>query len=186
MTPTGSGAKGHRLQCGDDSLRVSAPLKRSAPPASNIFRRLTAAAPHHGVSHAWNAFEPILKRHCLLRVLDEPGWRLASEPVRRGIAPGPRFPRTVSVGNPREGLQAEHEDQEMADAGTRLLTHCIIGWTALSVADAGRDRGPDHARGMAPGDGPWVAGRRGADRPGGDYEFSGTRVTIRSVSRPQQ
>jgi hypothetical protein len=35
-----------------------------------------------------------------------------------------RFTRAVSVGNPREFLQAEKEDQEMAEACKRLIKRC--------------------------------------------------------------
>lgn len=157
MTPTGSGAEGHRLQFGDDRLRVSAPLN-----ARQRRPRISSAGsmplpPHHGVSHAWNAFGPLLKRHCLLRVLDEPVRRLALENVRQGIAPEPRFTRAVSVGNPRKGPQAEHEDQERADACTRLLMQCIIGWTSLCRRRVPRSRTRSRAR---HGSRRWSLGRR--------------------------
>jgi hypothetical protein len=56
-----------------------------------------------------------------------------------------RFTRAVSVGNPREFLQAEKEDQEMAEACKRLIKNCIICWNYLypsqklgEIEDAGR------------------------------------------------
>jgi TnpA family transposase len=42
-----------------------------------------------------------------------------------------RFTRAVSVGNPREFLQAEKEEQEMAEACKRLIKNCIICWNYL-------------------------------------------------------
>jgi hypothetical protein len=36
------------------------------------------------------------------------------------------FTRAVWVGNPREFLQAEKEDQEMAEGCKRLIKHCIV------------------------------------------------------------
>jgi hypothetical protein len=48
----------------------------------------------------------------------------------RSFAPF-RFTRAVSVGNPREFLQAEKEDQEMAEACKRLIKNCIICWNYL-------------------------------------------------------
>ena len=39
-----------------------------------------------------------------------------------------RFTRAVSVGNPREFLEAAKEDQEMAEACKRLIKNCIICW----------------------------------------------------------
>ena len=45
-----------------------------------------------------------------------------------------RFTRAVSVGNPREFLQAEKEDQEMAEACKRLIKNCIICWNYLHLS----------------------------------------------------
>src|SRR5262249_24615528 len=42
-----------------------------------------------------------------------------------------RFTRAVSVGNPREFLQAEKEDQDMEEACKRLIKNCIICWNCL-------------------------------------------------------
>ena len=51
-------------------------------------------------------------------------------------------PFHLEVGNPREFLQAEKEDQEMAEACKRLIKNCIIGWSYLylSVAETRRDQ----------------------------------------------
>ena len=45
-----------------------------------------------------------------------------------------RFTRAVSVGNPREFLQAEKEDQEMAEACKRLIKNCTICWNYLYLS----------------------------------------------------
>ena len=45
-----------------------------------------------------------------------------------------RFARAVSVGNPREFLQAEKEEQEMAEACKRLIKNCIICWNYLYLS----------------------------------------------------
>src|ERR1700726_4171390 len=44
------------------------------------------------------------------------------------------FTRAVSIGNPREFLQAEKEDQEMAEACKRLIKNCIICWNYLYLS----------------------------------------------------
>ena len=44
------------------------------------------------------------------------------------------FTRAVSVGNPRELLEAEKEDQEMAEACKRLIKNCIICWNYLYLS----------------------------------------------------
>ena len=44
------------------------------------------------------------------------------------------FTHAVSVGNPREFLQAEKEDQKMAEACKRLIKNCIICWNYLYLS----------------------------------------------------
>jgi hypothetical protein len=55
-----------------------------------------------------------------LQVIDDPVLRQAIEKQMDRIEHVHRFTRAVSVGNPREFLQAEKEDQEMAEACKRL------------------------------------------------------------------
>jgi hypothetical protein len=45
-----------------------------------------------------------------------------------------RFTRAVSVGNPREFLQAEKEDQKLEEACKRLIKNCIICWNYLYLS----------------------------------------------------
>jgi hypothetical protein len=52
--------------------------------------------------------------------------RMSIEKVFYGVEHVHRFTRAVSVGNPYEFLQAEKEDQEMAEAFKRLIMNCII------------------------------------------------------------
>ena len=40
----------------------------------------------------------------------------------------------MSVGNPREFLQAEKDDQELAEACKRLIKNCIICWNYLYLS----------------------------------------------------
>jgi Tn3 transposase DDE domain len=79
------------------------------------------------------AFGQILKNTFILRVIDEPVLRM-SEKVLSGIEHVHAFTRAVSVGNPREFLQAEKEDQEMAEACKRLIKNCIICWNYLYLS----------------------------------------------------
>lgn len=64
------------------------------------------------------------------------------------------FTRAVSVGNPREFLQAEKEDQEMAEACKRLVKNCIICWNYLylsqkleEIKDTASRESPSRCRG---------------------------------------
>jgi TnpA family transposase len=56
--------------------------------------------------HALKAFGQILKSIFILRVIDEPVLRMSIEKVLSGIEHVHAFTRAVSVGNPREFLQA--------------------------------------------------------------------------------
>jgi hypothetical protein len=51
---------------------------------------------------------------------------------RQGILPSPVMP--LARLNPREFLQAEKEDQEMAEACKRLIKNCIICWNYLYLS----------------------------------------------------
>src|SRR4029077_6681970 len=70
----------------------------------------------------------------ILRVIDEPALRMAIERVLNGVEHIHRFTRAVSVGNPREFLQAEKQEQEMAEGGKRLIKNCIICWNYLYLS----------------------------------------------------
>ena len=80
------------------------------------------------------AFGQILKSIFILRVIDEPVLRMSIEKVLSGIEHVHAFTRAVSVGNPREFLQAEKEDQEMAEACKRLIKNCIVCWNYLYLS----------------------------------------------------
>jgi TnpA family transposase len=70
----------------------------------------------------------------VLQVIDDPVLRQAIEKQMDRIEHVHRFTRAVSVGNPREFLQAEKEDQEMAEACKRLIKNCIICWNYLYLS----------------------------------------------------
>src|SRR5271165_1369365 len=58
---------------------------------------------------------------------------MSIEKVLSGIEHVHAFTRAVSVGNPREFLQAE-KDQEVAEACKRLIKNCIICWNYLYLS----------------------------------------------------
>ena len=78
------------------------------------------------------AFGQIPKSLFILQVIDDPVLRQAIEKQMDRIEHVHR--RAVSVGNPREFLQAEKEDQEMAEACKRLIKNCIICWNYLYLS----------------------------------------------------
>ena len=95
---------------------------------------LNSYSKQHGLYQALKASGQILKSHFILRVIDEPTLRTAIERVLNGIEHVHRFTRAVSVGNPREFLQAEKQEQEIAEACKRLIKNCIICWNYLYLS----------------------------------------------------
>jgi TnpA family transposase len=134
IKPTAYCDEQHIIQFWDDILRFIATIKLKETTASDIFRRLNSYSRQHGLYHALKAFGQILKSIFILRVIDEPGLRMSIEKVLSGIEHVHAFTRAVSVGNPREFLQAEKEDQEMAEACKRLIKNCIICWNYLYLS----------------------------------------------------
>jgi uncharacterized protein YbcC (UPF0753/DUF2309 family) len=115
-------------------LRFIATIKLKEATASDLFRRLNSYSKQHGLYQALKAFGQILKSHFILRVIDDPELRMAIEKVLNGVEHVHRFTRAVSVGNPREFLQAEKQEQEMAEACKRLIKNCIICWNYLYLS----------------------------------------------------
>lgn len=127
--------------------------------ASDIFRRLNSYSKQYSLYQALKAFGQIPKSLFILRYVDEPQLRMAIEKVLNGIEHVHRFTRAVSVGSPQECLQAEKDDQELAEACKRLIKNCIICWKlSLSIAETRRDRGPREAGGIVAILGPRLCG----------------------------
>jgi TnpA family transposase len=121
----------HIIQFWDDILRFIATIKLKETTASDIFRRLNSYSKQHSLYQALKAFGQIPKSLFILRYIDEPPLRMSIERVLNGIEHVHRFTRAVSVGSPQEFLQAEKEDQEMAEACKRLIKNCIVCWNYL-------------------------------------------------------
>ncbi|MBA3442728.1 MAG: Tn3 family transposase [Pyrinomonadaceae bacterium] len=134
VQPTGYVDTERIIQYWDDILRFSATIKLKETTASDLFRRLNSYSKQHGLYQALKAFGQILKSHFILRVIDDPVLRQAIERVLNGVEHVHRFTRAVSVGNPREFLQAEKQEQELAEACKRLIKNCIICWNYLYLS----------------------------------------------------
>src|ERR1700732_3633108 len=103
-------------------------------PIGTLFRRLNSYSKQHARYHALKAFGQIPKSLFILRLIDDPPLRQAIEKQLDRIEHAHRFTRAVSVGNPREFLQAEKEEQEMAEACKRLIKNCITCWNYLYLS----------------------------------------------------
>jgi len=122
------------IQQWDEILRMIATIKLREVTASDLFRRLNSYSKQHALYRALKAFGQIPKSLFILQVIDDPVLRQAIEKQMDRIEHVHRFTRAVSVGNPREFLQAEKEDQEMAEACKRLIKNCIICWNYLYLS----------------------------------------------------
>jgi TnpA family transposase len=122
------------VQQWDEILRLIATIKLKEVTASDLFRRLNSYSKQHALYRALKAFGQIPKSLFILRYIDDPVLRQAIERQMDRIEHVHRFTRAVSVGNPREFLQAEKEDQEMEEACKRLIKNCIICWNYLYLS----------------------------------------------------
>jgi hypothetical protein len=109
-------------------------------------------------------------------VIDDPVLRQAIEKQMDRIEHVHRFTRAVSVGNPREFLQAEKEDQEMAEACKRLIKNCVSCSNYLYLSQKlERSRIPRAARRFSTR---WSTARRlpGGNNLHGEYDFSAEKL----------
>ena len=122
------------IQQWGEILRLIATLKLKEVTASDLFRRLNSYSKQHALYRALKAFGQVPKSLFILQVIDDPVLRQAIEKQMDRIEHVHRFTRAVSVGNPREFLEAEKEDQEWAQACKRLIKNCIICWNYLYLS----------------------------------------------------
>jgi len=115
----------------DEILRFAATIKLKEATASDIFRRLNSYSRQHTLYRALKSFGQILKSIFILRYVDDVEYRQAIEKQLNKIESSHQFARAVSVGNPREFLQAEKEDQEIAEGCKRLIKNTVACWNYL-------------------------------------------------------
>ncbi len=88
----------------------------------------------HALYRALKSFGQIIKSIFILRYLDDVPLRQAIEHQLSKIEQSHRFTRAVSVGSPREFVQAEKQEQEIAEACRRLVKNSIICWNYLYLS----------------------------------------------------
>jgi len=118
----------------DEILRLITTLKLKEVTASELFRRLNSYSKQHAIYRALKAFGRILKSLFLLRYIDDVTLRQAIEGQLNKIELAHRFTRAVSVGNPREFLHAEKQEQELAEGCKRLIKNCLVCWNYLYLS----------------------------------------------------
>lgn len=118
----------------DEILRLITTLKLKEVTASELFRRLNSYSKQHALYRALKAFGRIIKSLFILHYLDDVTLRQAIEGQLNKIELAHRFTRAVSVGNPREFLQAEKQEQELAEGCKRLIKNCLVCWNYLYLS----------------------------------------------------
>jgi len=119
------------IQHWDEVLRFIATIKLKEATASEIFRRLNSYSKQHSLYRALKAFGQIIKSLFILRYVDEVELRQAIEKQLNKIELSHKFTRAVSVGNPKELIETEKQEQEIAEGCKRLIKNCIICWNYL-------------------------------------------------------
>ena len=115
----------------DDILRFVVTIKLKETSASDLFRRLNSYSKEHALYTALKAFGQILKSIFLLRYIDDLELRQSIEKQLNKVESSNRFSREVSVGQGREILQADRQEQEIAQACKRLVKNAIVCWNYL-------------------------------------------------------
>ena len=115
----------------DDILRLIATIKLKETTASDLFRRLNSYSKQHPLYAALKAFGRIPKSIFLLRYIDDVELRQAIEKQLNKVESSHRFSRDISIGNGREILQSEKQEQEIAEACKRLIKNAIVCWNYL-------------------------------------------------------
>ncbi|MBW2582770.1 MAG: Tn3 family transposase, partial [Deltaproteobacteria bacterium] len=83
---------------------------------------------------ALKAFGKIIKSIFILRYIDNLELRQMIERQLNKIEQAHRFTRAVSIGNPREFIQAEKQEQEIAEGCKRLIKNSITCWNYLYLS----------------------------------------------------
>ncbi len=80
------------------------------------------------------AFGKIIKSIFILRYIDNLELRQMIERQLNKVEQAHRFTRAVSIGNPREFIQAEKQEQEIAEGCKRLIKNSITCWNYLYLS----------------------------------------------------
>jgi TnpA family transposase len=115
----------------DDILRLIATIKLKETTASDLFRRLNSYSKQHPLYAALKAFGRIPKSIFILRYIDDVELRQVIEKQLNKIESSHRFSRDISIGNGREIIQCEKQEQEIAESCKRLIKNAIVCWNYL-------------------------------------------------------
>lgn len=115
----------------DEILRFVITIKLKENSASDIFKRLNSYSKQHKLYAGLKAFGRIIKSHFILCYIDDVDLRQSIEKILNKIELANRFTREVAVGNPRNFVDGNKEDQEIAETCNRLIKNSIICWNYM-------------------------------------------------------
>jgi TnpA family transposase len=118
-----------------DILRLIVTVKLKEITASELFRRLNSYSKQHALYRALKAFGKIIKSIFILRYIDNLELRQIIERQLNKIEQAHHFTRAVSIGNPREFIQVEKQEQEIAEGCRRIIKNSIICWNYLYLSN---------------------------------------------------
>ena len=130
----------------DDILRFVVTIKLKETSASDLFRRLNSYSKQHALYTTLKAFGRILKSIFILRYIDDLELRQSIEKQLNKVESSNRFSREVSVGQGREILQADRQEQEVAQACKRLVKNTIVCWNYLYLTQKISEEGDRERR----------------------------------------
>ena len=115
----------------DDVLHLVTTIQLKENTASDIFRRLNSYSKQHKIYTALKTFGRIIKSLFILKYIDDVELRQTIEKQLNKVELTNRFTRAVAVGNPRNFVAGEKEEQEIAEACNRLIKNAIICWNYM-------------------------------------------------------
>ena len=118
-------------------------IKLKENTASDIFRRLNSYSKQHKLYKALKAFGRIIKTIFIMRYIDDVELRKIIEKQLNKVELANRFTRAVAVGNPRNFVAGEKEDQEIAESCNRLIKNSIICWNYMYLEKILSETAPD-------------------------------------------
>ena len=118
----------------DEILRLIVTIKLKEVTASELFRRLNSYSKQHPLYQALKAFGKIIKSISILRYINKVEFRQAIQQQLNKIELAHRFTRAVSVGNPKEFIQAGKQEQEISEGCKRLIKNSIVCWNYLYLS----------------------------------------------------
>lgn len=118
----------------DEILRFIATIRLKVTTASQLFRRLNSYSKQHPLYQALKEFGKGPKTLFILKYVSDVRFRQAIEKQLNIGEHANKFSKAVSFGHSQEFIQAEKEDQEIAESCRRLIKNAIICWNYLYLS----------------------------------------------------